>query len=351
MKHGARVVHNVFNIMQSYNLRKRKLATTAYSHEQPAVPRARGLLTASSPASNIQCAEIDAETDCLINEGSPPSKTTSPVGGDDVGLKLDTSQYVLGATPASTTPTSSLPTPASTLLPARGFTLAKLDAACQHLSSADERLAPLIQQHGPPLRLLAKLGTCCFASLAKSIVFQQLATGAAAAIYSRVLRVCQCGEQLSAAALMGADARELRGAGLSERKVTYLLDLSRHFQEGHLSDELIASWDDSTLQRELTKVKGIGAWTCDMFAMFHLGHPDILPTGDLGVRRGMQVLYNLKDLPDPAAMERVAERWRPYRSAGCYYMWRVEVPKGTQLRKEGTKARAKPGEGRGQQPP
>jgi DNA-3-methyladenine glycosylase II len=85
--------------------------------------------------------------------------------------------------------------------------------------------------------------------------------------------------------------------------------------------------DELTLAAELTKVKGIGRWSVDMFSMFHLGHPDVLPVGDLGVRRGMGHLYGLRELPGPAQMADIAAIWAPWRSVGSYYMWRVDVPR------------------------
>ncbi|KAL4452033.1 hypothetical protein ABPG75_007695 [Micractinium tetrahymenae] len=215
-----------------------------------------------------------------------------------------------------------------------GLTRDSLQAACDFLAKADPKLAPLIQQLGPPDRLLAKRGSN-FATLAKAIVFQQLATTAAAVIYGRVLAACSCTESLSPAALLAAPLAALRRAGLSERKASYLQDLAAHFNDGRLSDAKIAEMDEEALEKALCQVRGIGVWTCHMHAMFHLGSPDVLPTGDLGVRRGMQALYGLKELPDAAAMEALAEKWRPFRSVGSYFMWKVEAPRGSAGGKKG----------------
>lgn len=211
-------------------------------------------------------------------------------------------------------------------LRAAGFTQQTLQAACDFLAEADPKLAPLIELHGPPDRLLAKKGSN-FATLAKAIVFQQLATTTAAAIYGRVLTVCSCPDALTPAAVLAAPPAELRQAGLSERKVSYIVDLANHFSDGRLSDERIAEMDEPTLESALVAVRGIGLWTTHMHAMFHLGSPDVLPTGDLGVRRGMAQLFGLKELPGAAEMAALAEAWRPFRSVGCYYMWKVEVPR------------------------
>ncbi|GAB4819203.1 hypothetical protein N2152v2_006249 [Parachlorella kessleri] len=370
-----------------YNLRKRK-AVAASLKPAPVIPRepaVRGL-AASTPSSFPADTALDS-TDpapestaqesaaAVVLDDSIPENLATPAAviaaeavaespapsapkrkgkkWEDVGLKVDTSRFLLGVgTPPPLLDAALVPSQATASQPlaTQGFTLELLQQACQHLATADQKLVPFVEQHGAPERLLAKTGTSCFASLAKSIVFQQLATGAAAAIYARVLGVCKCEEELTVEALEAASYEELRGSGLSDRKVSYLLDLCRHFREGQLSEELIAGWDDATLQECLTKVKGIGPWTCDMFAMFHLGHPDVLPVGDLGVRRGMQVLYDLKDLPDAGAMERIAEPWRPFRSVGCYYMWRVEVSRSlgraTKTKNKSETTKAKKGTGK-----
>ena len=207
-----------------------------------------------------------------------------------------------------------------------------LTTAAAHLRTVDPILAPLIDQHGIPDRLLAK-GPGSFSSLAKSIVFQQLATRAAAVIYARVLTVCgpECVASgfLAPGSVLAAPEEALRGAGLSQRKVSYLKDLSTHFNDDRLSDDRIDVMTAEELHKALTAVKGLGPWSVDMFCLFHLGLHDVLPVGDLGVRKGMQELYALKELPGPGEMEQVAEKWKPYRSLGSFYMWRVETVRGS----------------------
>jgi DNA-3-methyladenine glycosylase II len=185
-----------------------------------------------------------------------------------------------------------------------------------------------------PLRLPARVEAHPTPALIPSQAFptplallQQLATTAAAKIYGRVLTTCGCSELLTPEALLAASMADLRAAGLSERKVSYLKDLAQHFSDGRLSDDKIAAMDEATLERALCAVKGIGMWTCHMHAMFHLGSPDVLPVGDLGVRKGMQTLYGLKELPSPDTMHRIAEKWRPFASLGSYYMWKAPVEK------------------------
>jgi len=147
---------------------------------------------------------------------------------------------------------------------------------------------------------------------------------------------------------MQAPVEVLRGAGLSERKATYLKDLAQAFststaavtnketviQTIKLTDDLINTMTDEELTTSLISIKGIGPWTIAMHSMFAMGRPDILPVGDLGVRKGMQLLYGLKELPSPAEMESLAETWRPYRSVGSFYMWKVAEMMGERKGKE-----------------
>lgn len=111
--------------------------------------------------------------------------------------------------------------------------------------------------------------------------------------------------------------------GVSGRKASYLHDLATKYKSGVLSDPSILEMDDEALLRVLTTVKGIGVWSVHMFMIFSLQRPDVLPVGDLGVRKGVQLLFGLKELPKPVQMEKLCEKWRPYRSIGSWYMWRL----------------------------
>jgi DNA-3-methyladenine glycosylase II len=263
---------------------------------------------------------------------SKRKSTSALTGPQDIGIN----ELILGGGGAGGSSVLNGTSAANELF-SRGLTMEILSHACSQLTAADPLLAPLIAEHGIPERLLAK-GGGAFASLSKSICFQQLATKAAATIYGRVLKTCSCEEAgvLDSAAVLATPQDTLAGAGLSGRKASYLHDLARHFEQGLLSDELIDSMTAEELQTSLTAVKGLGPWSVDMFCLFHLGLPDVLPVGDLGVRKGMQTLYSLKQLPSPAEMEAVAENWRPFRSVGAYYMWRVEVPKAPRAKKKST---------------
>jgi DNA-3-methyladenine glycosylase II len=287
---------------------------------------------------NFTTTQASDHDDNAVTTPSTVSKRRSKVlntKSQDIGI----SELLLGAGGASGTGSimaeTTLATRASNDLFSRGLTMETLKDACFHLTTADARLAPLIALHGPPERLVAK-GHGAFASLSKSICFQQLATKAATVIYGRVLTACSCEDPgvLNPASVLRTPQEILAGAGLSGRKAAYLHDLALHFQNGLLNDELIDAMNAEELHTALTAVKGLGPWSVDMFCLFHLGLPDILPVGDLGVRKGMQHLYSLKELPSAAQMEVVAEQWRPYRSVGSYYMWRVEVPKAERAKKK-----------------
>ncbi|DBA74688.1 TPA: hypothetical protein ACH3X2_009353 [Trebouxia sp. C0005] len=215
------------------------------------------------------------------------------------------------------------------------WTKDSMAAAARLLAQRDAALAPIIEQHGVPDRLLAKGFTNMFNSLARSILSQQLAVKAASVIQGRFMALCQCEEFATPEAVLALDKEQLRGVGLSYAKAGYVLDLAKHFQSGQLSDEKIATMDDDTLVAELTKVKGIGRWTVDMFAMFHLGRPDVFPLGDLAVRKGLQELYKLKAKPSVAEFDAIGDVWRPHRSLGSYYMWRIPTSNQKSIKKKG----------------
>ena len=122
--------------------------------------------------------------------------------------------------------------------------------------------------------------------------------------------------------LLAVSEEQLRAAGLSRQKTAYVRDLAGKFASGQLSEDEFAHLENEEVIRRVTSVKGIGRWTAEMFLIFSLGRPDVLPVDDLGVRRGIQITYGLADLPKPDEMRRIADPWRPYRSVGTWYMWR-----------------------------
>jgi DNA-3-methyladenine glycosylase II len=184
-------------------------------------------------------------------------------------------------------------------------------------------LRALIDERGPidPNTDRRRSRPDAFGALARAIVGQQLSTKAARSIWERV--IAALGEdEPSPAAILGAEEEALRGAGLSRSKVAYLRDLAGKVESGELDLERISELPDEDVIAELVEIKGIGRWTAEMFLIFHLGRPDVVSTGDLGIRRAVQIAYGLDELPGPTDLERIAEPWRPHRTLACLYLWR-----------------------------
>lgn len=179
---------------------------------------------------------------------------------------------------------------------------------------------------------IKKIGPCLMAerqrkdhltALVGAIVSQQLSTKAAATIFGRLAAFFPEQRIPSAGALTAIDDLALRGVGLSRQKVAYLRDLSSRIDDGRLVlDELDALGDEEVIER-LVAVKGFGRWTAEMFLMFRLHRPDVLPVGDLGIVNAVQRLYGLRKRPDPKRLMKLGEPWRPYRSVACWYLWQT----------------------------
>lgn len=196
--------------------------------------------------------------------------------------------------------------------------------AIAHLRAADPVLAELIDRLGP--RGLDDGRDSSphdhYGMLVRAIVGQQLSTKAAASIFAR-LTERYGGRTPTPEEVLAADPEELRAAaGLSRGKVSYLRSLAEHVLDGELELERLDELEDEQIIAELVAVKGLGVWTAQMFMMFHLQRPDVLPVGDLGIRRAMELAYGLPGLPEAAEMETLAESWRPYRTLACRYLWR-----------------------------
>jgi 3-methyladenine DNA glycosylase/8-oxoguanine DNA glycosylase len=162
-----------------------------------------------------------------------------------------------------------------------------------------------------------------FAYLLRSIVFQQLNGTAARTIHGRVLDLFE-GRVPTPQELLDTDAATLRTAGLSAAKSASAHDLARHALEGELpTHEELYTMSDLEIVRHMTIVRGIGPWTVHMLLLFRLGRPDVLPTGDFGVREGYRMLFGLDRQPTPTEFRAAAEPWRPYRSVASWYMWRA----------------------------
>lgn len=160
-----------------------------------------------------------------------------------------------------------------------------------------------------------------FQSLVEAIVYQQLAGSAADAIYGRILKIYN-GKFPAPVRLIRTSAERLRSVGLSGKKTEYIYDLARHVHDGSIDLATLDSMGDEQIVEKLTQVRGIGTWTAEMFLIFCLGRPDVLPVGDLGLRRAMLKLYRLRSLPEPEKMKKIAEPWRPYRSVATWYLWK-----------------------------
>ncbi len=194
-----------------------------------------------------------------------------------------------------------------------------------HLRAADPILAEIIDRYGPGGLGERREGdqTEHYGALVRSIVGQQISTKAAAAIYRRLADRFG-GRAPTPREILADDPEQLRAAaGLSRAKVGFLRSLAEHVEDGSLELERLDSLEDAQVMAELVAVKGIGPWSAHMFLMFHLERPDILPVGDLAIRRSMMLLYGLPELPAPALMEQITEPWRPFRTLGCRYLWRA----------------------------
>lgn len=160
-----------------------------------------------------------------------------------------------------------------------------------------------------------------YGSLLRSIAGQQLSVKAAAKIYQRVLDFFG-GSVPTPEMILAADPEELRVAGgLSRAKTSYLRSLAEHVVSGELELQRLEELSDEAVIAELTAVKGVGVWTAQMFLMFHLAREDVLPTGDLGIRRAVMVEYGLDELPGHDELTAIAESWRPQRTLACLYLW------------------------------
>ncbi len=190
--------------------------------------------------------------------------------------------------------------------------------AAAHLQSADAVMAAIVRKVGPCRMQIHRAGTTYW-YLTRAILRQQISGHAAAAIERRIS--AHFGSTPRPEDVLRATDAELRALGLSRQKASYLRDLSARANDGLPLDRL-SRMSEERLVETVTAVKGIGRWTAEMLMMFRQGRPDILPTGDYGIRKAMQVAYRMRALPKPARMHKVAECWRPYRTVACWYLWR-----------------------------
>jgi DNA-3-methyladenine glycosylase II len=200
--------------------------------------------------------------------------------------------------------------------------------AMLHLRSADPVLARVIDAVGP---IEIALRRERFQALSRAIIFQQLAGSAARAIYARFVALYPGRRFPAPRQVLDATLEDLRRVGLSRQKSLYLKDLAAHVDNGTLNFHRFHLMDDEEIIVDLTRVHGVGRWTAEMFLIFNLGRPDVLPVDDLGVRNAARRLYRMRKMPDAKRLRALSERWRPYRSAASWYLWRsgdVVLPDG-----------------------
>jgi DNA-3-methyladenine glycosylase II len=192
--------------------------------------------------------------------------------------------------------------------------------ALTHLCKVDPKLASVIDAVGP-CTFAAREQRPHFTAISRSIVFQQLSGKAASTIYGRFAELFDDGLPAASHLLVLSDD-QLRGAGLSRQKIGYLRDLAARAQAGSVPIDILHTLPDEEIIAALTSVKGIGRWTAQMFLMFQLGRPDVLPELDLGIQKGIQRAYRMRKLPSPKRVLSVGAKWAPYRTVASWYLWR-----------------------------
>lgn len=194
--------------------------------------------------------------------------------------------------------------------------------ACEHLQRVDPKLAQIITVVGPPQLRSEPQG---FVALVDGIISQQISGKAAAAILSRVESALG---EISPSTILQHTSDSLKALGLSRQKSLYLLDLATKVEQQVLDLNTLDHQDDETIIAHLTQVKGIGRWTAQMYLIFSLGRPNVLPVDDLGLRQAMRRIYELTDLPKRSEFEALATPWHPHCTIACWYLWRsLDLPK------------------------
>jgi 3-methyladenine DNA glycosylase/8-oxoguanine DNA glycosylase len=198
--------------------------------------------------------------------------------------------------------------------------MANYSASVRYLKRIDPVLAGVIEAVGP-CRIRVNAEGSHFQALTRSIVFQQLSGKAAATILSRVTALFRDGVATPEAVQATTD-EQLRAAGLSRQKISYMRDLSSKVAGGELPLDAVDTMDDDDLIDHLVQVKGIGRWTAQMFLMFRLGRRDVLPELDLGIQNAIRRAYRMRKRPTPKQVKRVGAKWAPHSTVACWYLWR-----------------------------
>lgn len=202
------------------------------------------------------------------------------------------------------------------------------ELACRHLTAVDPRLGELIARAGA-FTMRPEPTQSLFGALVEAIVYQQLSGKAAETILGRVVAIYRPRRFPRPVDILDTPADRLRAAGLSAAKTAAIKDLAARTLDGTVPTMArVRRMSDEEIIERLTTVRGIGRWTVEMLLLFRLGRPDVLPLGDLGVRKGFARAFNRRVLRDPLVLSRRAERWRPYRSVASWYLWRALDGKG-----------------------
>jgi DNA-3-methyladenine glycosylase II len=190
-------------------------------------------------------------------------------------------------------------------------------SAVRHLKNSDPILRAIIESVGP---CRMEFGPPEFHSLAEAIVYQQLNGKAAVTIFKRFTELA--GEPLTPQGILKLSGAQMRSAGLSKQKSSYLRDMAERAARGDLDFSRLPEMTDEEIVKHLTQVKGVGVWTAHMFLIFTLRRANVLPTGDYGIQMAIKKHYKKRKLPKPEQMEKIARPWEPYRSVACWYLWR-----------------------------
>lgn len=196
---------------------------------------------------------------------------------------------------------------------------AKLRRAVQHLKAADAVLAGIIERVGPPPKTPAYREPT-YETMVRSITFQQLAGKAALTIFNRLVEAA--GGTITPESILALSEERMRAAGLSRQKLSYIRDLAEKTQSGDIDFERLHGMSDEEVIDHLTRVKGVGVWSAQMFLQFALRRCNVLPTADYGLRSAIKTAYRKRKMPTPKEVERIARPWHPWCSVASWYLWR-----------------------------
>ncbi|MBV9405218.1 MAG: DNA-3-methyladenine glycosylase 2 family protein [Acidobacteriaceae bacterium] len=199
-----------------------------------------------------------------------------------------------------------------------------MKSATLHLQNADPIMAGIIERVGP-CQLVVREPT--FETLARSITFQQLSGKAAGTIFGRLRKAV--GRRFTASAFLKLSTEELRACGLSRQKIASLTDLAERVARREINFRKLPDLSDAEIIETLSAVRGVGVWTVQMFLIFALQRPNVMPLADLGIRNAVRRAYDLPELPKAAELAKISEKWHPYCSVASWYLWRsLEGPAG-----------------------